>query len=378
MGSKLLKIIAWVAGLLFIIAGISLLSTEGYRLAGLLMLIGAILLLPPIKDLITKRRAELSRSSITAIGSITILVSFFLPQDSDSKVDQITATTSNSLAEEATYSQDDENQTFTSESVDEAVVSMGEEVATNEGFGEYKRIPTQNWEKSIVEAYLKFAADEADDDEFLKFRNIEQYKSQNAFDKKEVLDRVEQIRSETRAYDGPLKIAVDFISIIPIDGKRVAKILDTEYFSVGENSINPVSPYNFENKSFPFNCSFGTDFRINYEAEPNFVKDKYIRLYLNNIKLQGDEGYDQCHFRVEDQGLASMIEEARVNDKTLLTGTNYYTLISPFSDDEDEPNFNAKMDKSTVNLHIINEDGTMSEPLASKTVYRNHKSETFY
>lgn len=74
---KILLIGAWFFGVIFILASLGA-FLEGSVVAGLLMLIGAVLLLPPIKRLILNKKTRLSSGKITAIGSILVFISFFL------------------------------------------------------------------------------------------------------------------------------------------------------------------------------------------------------------------------------------------------------------------------------------------------------------
>lgn len=80
---KILLVGAWFFGVIFIIGGLGILF-EGSVIAGLLMLIGAGLLLPPVKRLILDKKINLSRGKITAAGSILIFISFFfIPSDEE-------------------------------------------------------------------------------------------------------------------------------------------------------------------------------------------------------------------------------------------------------------------------------------------------------
>lgn len=68
---------AWFFGVIFILASLGA-FLEGSVGAGLLMLVGAVLLLPPIKHLILDKKTSLSSGKITAAGSILVFISFFL------------------------------------------------------------------------------------------------------------------------------------------------------------------------------------------------------------------------------------------------------------------------------------------------------------
>ncbi|WP_162799497.1 hypothetical protein [Psychrobacter proteolyticus] len=58
---------------------------EGSLVAGLLMLVGGILLLPPIKRLILDKKPNLSRGKITVVGSILIFISMFFFTSNDAE-----------------------------------------------------------------------------------------------------------------------------------------------------------------------------------------------------------------------------------------------------------------------------------------------------
>ncbi|PKH82094.1 hypothetical protein [Psychrobacter sp. 4Bb] len=73
---KLLLIGAWFFGVTFIFGSLGALL-EGSLVASLLMLVGGILLLPPIKRLILDKKPNLSRGKIIALGSILIFMSMF-------------------------------------------------------------------------------------------------------------------------------------------------------------------------------------------------------------------------------------------------------------------------------------------------------------
>lgn len=74
---KILLVGAWFFGVIFIITSLGAFLEEGV-VAGLLMLVGAVLLLPPIKRLILNKNTSLSSGKITAVGSILVFISFFL------------------------------------------------------------------------------------------------------------------------------------------------------------------------------------------------------------------------------------------------------------------------------------------------------------
>lgn len=80
---KILLVGAWFFGVTFILGGLGILF-EGTIIGGLLMLVGAGLLLPPVKRAILNKKTNLSRGKITAIGSVLIFISFFfIPLDDE-------------------------------------------------------------------------------------------------------------------------------------------------------------------------------------------------------------------------------------------------------------------------------------------------------
>ena len=84
---KLLLVGSWFFGVTFILGSLGA-FLEGSLVAGLLMLIGGILLLPPVKQLILDKKPSLSRGKITAVGSILIFISMlFVSSDDASKID---------------------------------------------------------------------------------------------------------------------------------------------------------------------------------------------------------------------------------------------------------------------------------------------------
>jgi|24_taG_2_1085349.scaffolds.fasta_scaffold02206_2 ABC-type Na+ efflux pump permease subunit len=81
---KLLLVGALFFGVTFIFGSLGA-FLEGSLIAGLLMLIGGILLLPPVKRLIIDKNPSLSRGKITAVGSILIFISMFFVSSDDAK-----------------------------------------------------------------------------------------------------------------------------------------------------------------------------------------------------------------------------------------------------------------------------------------------------
>lgn len=79
--SKALSVGAWFFGVMFIILALGFML-QGGILTGVLMLIGAALLLPPVKRLILEKKPKIGKGKITIAGSILIFISLlFLPTD---------------------------------------------------------------------------------------------------------------------------------------------------------------------------------------------------------------------------------------------------------------------------------------------------------
>ncbi|WP_350562757.1 Ltp family lipoprotein [Psychrobacter sp. CAL346-MNA-CIBAN-0220] len=79
--SKALSVGAWFFGVMFIILALGFML-QGGILTGVLMLIGAALLLPPVKRLILEKKPKLGKGKITIAGSILIFISLlFIPTD---------------------------------------------------------------------------------------------------------------------------------------------------------------------------------------------------------------------------------------------------------------------------------------------------------
>lgn len=77
MGIKLLNIIAWVMGVFFILCSLVPFS-EGWIIPGILMLLGAAFILPPVKSFMLKKNAIFTKGNLTIIGSILIIISFVI------------------------------------------------------------------------------------------------------------------------------------------------------------------------------------------------------------------------------------------------------------------------------------------------------------
>ncbi|WP_010200467.1 excalibur calcium-binding domain-containing protein [Psychrobacter sp. PAMC 21119] len=69
--SIILTMLAWFFGILFLIAGLGAISSEGF-LTGLVFIIGSTLLLPPIKHILINKVPKLSRGKLTLLGSVII------------------------------------------------------------------------------------------------------------------------------------------------------------------------------------------------------------------------------------------------------------------------------------------------------------------
>ena len=79
--SKALSVGAWFFGIIFIISALGLML-QGGILTGVFMLLGAALLLPPVKRLILEKKPKLGKGKITIAGTILIFISLlFAPTD---------------------------------------------------------------------------------------------------------------------------------------------------------------------------------------------------------------------------------------------------------------------------------------------------------
>ena len=126
--SQMLLVTAWFFGVIFILGALGA-FLEGSVIAGLLMLVGGGLLLPPIKRLILDKKPNLSKGKITAAGTVLIVISMiFLPLNAET---------------------DDENRTLTSES---AVVETNQDDVKQE---EATEVATPIEEKSEPEPTIE-------------------------------------------------------------------------------------------------------------------------------------------------------------------------------------------------------------------------------
>ena len=76
IGSKILSICSWIFGIMFALIGFVAIFQEGFFI-GLLMFIGAVLLLPPTKRRLMSKIPKLSKGKLSAIGSVAIISSVF-------------------------------------------------------------------------------------------------------------------------------------------------------------------------------------------------------------------------------------------------------------------------------------------------------------
>lgn len=79
--SKILSVCAWFFGIFFIATALGMMA-QGAIVTSVLMLIGSVLLLPPIKRLILDKKPKIGRGKITVAGSTLIFISMlFIPTD---------------------------------------------------------------------------------------------------------------------------------------------------------------------------------------------------------------------------------------------------------------------------------------------------------
>lgn len=87
-----LTMLAWFFGILFIIAGLGAISSEGF-LTGLVLIIGGTLLLPPIKRILINKVPKLSRRRLTLLGSVIIFGTLMTVSPSEEPVEISQSTT---------------------------------------------------------------------------------------------------------------------------------------------------------------------------------------------------------------------------------------------------------------------------------------------
>ena len=90
--SIILTMLAWFFGILFLIAGLGAISSEGF-LTGLVFIIGSILLLPPIKRILINKVPKLSRGKLTLLGSVIIFGTLMTVSPSEEPVEASQSTT---------------------------------------------------------------------------------------------------------------------------------------------------------------------------------------------------------------------------------------------------------------------------------------------
>ena len=76
IGSKILSICSWIFGIMFALVGFVAIFQEGFFI-GLLMFVGAILLLPPTKRRLIAKTSKLSKGRLSAMGSFAIILAAF-------------------------------------------------------------------------------------------------------------------------------------------------------------------------------------------------------------------------------------------------------------------------------------------------------------
>lgn len=84
--------LAWFFGILFFIAGLGAISSEGF-LTGLVLIIGSILLFPPIKHILINKVPKLSRGKLTLLGSLIIFGTLMTVSPSEEPVEKSQSTT---------------------------------------------------------------------------------------------------------------------------------------------------------------------------------------------------------------------------------------------------------------------------------------------
>ena len=90
--SIILTMLAWFFGILFLIAGLGAISSEGF-LTGLVLIIGSTLLLPPIKRILINKVPKLSRGKLTLLGSVIIFGTLMTVSPSEEPVETSQSTT---------------------------------------------------------------------------------------------------------------------------------------------------------------------------------------------------------------------------------------------------------------------------------------------
>lgn len=105
---KILSVLAWFFGIMFILVGIIVNTENGAFMSNSLMVIGGILLLPPIKRLALETHSTLTKGRLTILAVILIFSGIIMSPTED--VDQTASTDSsqNLVEKEDTQGSDDE------------------------------------------------------------------------------------------------------------------------------------------------------------------------------------------------------------------------------------------------------------------------------
>lgn len=396
MMSSFFSISSWFFGIIFIGVGLSFLFNEVSLFLSMVVLIGATLLLPPIKQLIQKKEPTFSKGKITILGTIlTFIPMFFLP------------TVDNDY-----YKQLDKSDEIIHDQVARIDEEDSFESPSTKGFdtSEYKHITKKTAQEFLLGHYLKLVAENFSDEVFLKVHNVEDFNSENSFDRKRALDNVNSLRQEliqVLKKDGITdnKIAVDFVSVRhdknTIEPENIDTILGSNlkitnlsnYTNIGKenaglldegmSALFILEDYDHERRVFRYDingpisgCSTAyyallLDFNL-----PNILSTVYGDIYAELGSM--DMGFSgDCSFKVNDPDIANKIEAARVEEKIAITGTNYYTLLvkptktidsyNPYEAEKTNELYGL-MDAYEAHIRIIQEDGSLSEPLASNFI----------
>lgn len=375
--SKLLSAFAWFFGFTFIIGGLSSWLAEEEVVAGILMLIGGGLLLPPIKRLLSNKKPSFSRGKVTTVGSIIICISYvFLLSNQDTEETSVVG------EQIQTVDTDQENISVQDESYVEAYNNnMG--VLTAQSKNGYYNISKRGSTSDdfFHKAYLKLGADAFNTDFFLYTHNIDGIRTGDAFKQKEAFDNIESYRNKARAYDVPTKIA---INLLPFD----TSISDDAYrdsaadYNVYSDDLI-LSSYDFDKHGFPYTtrglitCPLDDNIALPYLDAPNFFYTPIAGLVLN--LGMADYMEKDCFMHVPDEAIAKKIESARSKGKIAFTGTSYYTLkikkdSNPDINSRSDSEFIGVLDAEEMYLHIIQEDKSLSKPLASDSFTSRHIS----
>lgn len=377
--SRILSVCAWVFGVIFIISGITVL-TEGWIFTGLLTLVGACLLLPPIKRLISHKKPSLSGGKLTVAGVVLVLIAPFTMSSYEQDASSIeTKSSKQALLSEEPVDADISNdfEPVSSVEIEKNIV------ASSFDANQYPHVKAEDAQMFFLFANLKLASTKLSDEKFLYLHNIEGIRSDNAFEYKEALDNVEMYREEFRQENIPTKIAVDFVmaDLRNVDIKPSTNFTVSQY---GHNSDQNedeyihnefsgnfiLNSYDFDKKGFSFEgytSNDGPSCSIQYSSE--FPQDDIPKLFYSNgkallfslfgMKMNEVERENKCFIPLNDEAVAAKIEAARVDDKIVFTGTSYYSLDASTSGPY------GNLDALQVNVHVIQSDRSLSKPLAS-------------